>query len=227
MGLASLEIRRAQLVEWVVQRSAEQPDGVYVPLDSFYRALPDQSMNTYEIALDDVNELERRSLIDLANSFGGVESLAASSTPEGRAFADDLQAARSDTQRRRSACRDAMVDWLYSRDAVNPPGVARDKMLQDRRGYFFAEPFTADDLDAAAAWLYRQSLAGGTMIAEAQGPVRFYLTDTGVKCAEDFRSDTVAYLERQQYRTSGPTVNIGTNSARSRSRATTPVRFRT
>ena len=120
--------------------------------------------------------LERRSLIDLANSFGGVESLAAQSTPEGRAFADDLQATRSNTQRRRSACRDAMVDWLYSCDAVNPPGVVRDRMLQDRRGYFFAKPFTADDLDSAAAWLYRQSLVGGTMIAEAQGPVRLYLT---------------------------------------------------
>ncbi len=207
------EIRRAQLVEWVVQRSAEQPDGVYVPLDSFYRALPDQSMNTYEIALDDVNELERRSLIDLANSFGGVESLAAQSTPDGRAFADDLQAARSDTRRRRSACRDAMVDWLYSREAVNAPGVVRDRMLQDRRGYFFAEPFTADDLDAAAAWLYRQGLVGGTMTGQTLGPVRLYLTDTGVKCVEDFSSDTGGYLERQQYRTSGPTVTIGTNSA--------------
>ena len=53
-----------------------------------------------------------------------------------------------------------MMDWLYSRDAVNPPGVARDTMLQDPRGYFFAEPFTANDLDSAAAWLHRQSLVG-------------------------------------------------------------------
>lgn len=207
------EIRRAQLVKWVVQRSTEEPDGVYVPLDSFYRALPDQCMNTYVIALDDVNELERRSLIDLANSLGSVESLAAQSIPEGRALADDLRAAHSDTQRRRSACRDAMVDWLYSCDAVNPPGVVRDRMLQDRRGYFFAEPFTANDLDTAAAWLYRQGLVGGTATGQTQGPVRLYLTDTGVKCVEDFSSDTGAYLERQQYRTSGPTVTIGTNSA--------------
>ena len=35
----------------------------------------------------------------------------------------------------------------------------RDRMLQDpQRGYFFAEPFTEDDLDAAAAWLQRQGL---------------------------------------------------------------------
>ena len=202
-----------QLVEWVAQRSAEVPDSVYVPLASFYRALPDQSMNTYEIALDDVNDLDRRSLMDLANGVGSVYDLAAQSTPEGRAFTDDLRAARSNTQRRRTACRDAMVDWLYSRDVVSPPGVVRDTMLQDRRGYFFAEPFTANDLDSAAAWLHRQNLVGGTMIGQALGPVRLYLTDRGVKCVEDFGSDTGAYLGRQQYGTSGPTVYIGTNSA--------------
>jgi hypothetical protein len=170
-------------------------------------------MNTYEIALDDVNSLEGRSLLDLANSFGSVESLGAQSTPAGRAFVGELQAARSNKQRRRSACRDAMVDWLYSCDAVSPPGVDRAGMLQDQRGYFFAEPFTEDDLDSAAAWLQRQGLVRGTMINEAQGPIILYLTDTGVKVAEDFHSDTSAYLERQHYRASGPTVNIGTNSA--------------
>lgn len=105
-----------------------------------------------------------------------------------------------------------MVDWLYSRDAVSPPGVARDEILQDQRGYFFAEPFADDDLDAATAWLHRQGLVGGTMSAEAQGPVVLYLTDTGVKCAEDFNSDTGAYLERQHYRAPGPTVSIGAHS---------------
>lgn len=199
-GWTASETRRAQLIEWIVQRSAEQPDGVYVPVDSFYRALPDQSMNTYVTALDDVSSLKQRSLLELANSFGGVESLQALATPEGRAFAEELQAARSNKQRRRSACRDAMVDWLYSHDAVNPPGVVRDLMLDDhQRGYFFAEPFTADDLDAAAAWLHRQGLVGGAMVEEFEGPVRLYLTDTGVKCAEDFDSDTGGYLERQQY----------------------------
>ena len=173
------EIRRAQLVEWVVQRSAEEPDGVYVPLDSFYGAFPDQSMNTYVIALDDVDSLNSRSLLYLANSFGGVESLGAQSTPQGR-LRGRLASHACRHAAPRSACRDAMVDWLYSRDAVNPPGVVRDRILQDQRGYFFAEPFTANDLDAAAAWLYRQGLVGGTMIAQAQGPVRLYLTDTGL-----------------------------------------------
>lgn len=76
-GWTASEIRQAQLIEWIVQRSEEEPDGVYVPVDSFYGALPDQSMNTYVIAHDDVNFLERRSLLQLANSFGGIESLQA------------------------------------------------------------------------------------------------------------------------------------------------------
>ena len=92
-------------------------------------------------------------------------SLARNSGGEGlqRAFAEEPRAARGSKQRRRPACRDAMVDWLYSRDAVSSPGVIRETMLQDlQRGYWFAEPFSDDDLDSAAAWLSRQGLAGGT-----------------------------------------------------------------
>lgn len=213
-GWPTSKTRRAQLIEWVVHRSAEEPDGVYVQVDPFYRALPDQSMNAYVTALDDLNDLERRSLLELANSFGGVESLAVRAvTPEGRAFAEDLQTARGSKQRRRSACRNAMVDWLYAGDAVSPPGIVRDTMMQDlQRAYFFAGPFSADDLDAAAAWLQRQGLVRGTMVDQAHGPVILYLTDTGVKCAEEFGSDADRYLQRQQHRASGPTVNIGTNS---------------
>jgi hypothetical protein len=170
-------------------------------------------MNTYAIALDDVNDLQLRSLIELANSYGGVESLQVLATPDGRAFVEDMKASRGSKQRRRLACRDAMVDWLYSVDSVSPPGTVRDKMLQDPvRGYFFAESFSDDDLDYAAAWLQRQSLVRGTMVDQAQGPVILYLTDSGVTCAEEFGSDTDGYLRRQQ-QASGPTVNIGTNSA--------------
>jgi hypothetical protein len=46
----------------------------------------------------------------------------------------------------------------------------------------------------------------------ADVPSPLYLTDTGVKCAEDFGSDTGSYLERQQYRPSGTTVSIGSHS---------------
>lgn len=146
------ETRRAQLVEWIV---GMRPFGVYFLAGNFYGALPVQSID----ALGDLFSLRNRSLI---NVLGGndIESIIVSVTAEGRAFAEHLQAARASNRRRRAACCDAMVDWLYSRDALSPPGVVRGEMLQDQRGYFFASPFTADDLDAAAAWLHRQGLVG-------------------------------------------------------------------
>lgn len=211
-GWPASETRRAQLVEWIVSRSAGQPDNSYLYISEFYDALPDQDMNTYVIALSDANDLEDRSLLELGNSYGSVTSLMVLVTPAARTFAENLQTARRSKQRRRSACRDAMVNWLYSCDVMSPPGLVRDKMLQDpEHSYFFAESFSADDLDAAAAWLYRHNLVRGAMMAQAEGPVRLYLTDSGVTCAEDFGSDSDAYLRRLPAN-SGPTVIIGTNA---------------
>jgi pyrimidine deaminase RibD-like protein len=207
------EIRRAQLIEWIVQQSAERPVAGYVPVAPFYSAQPDQSTNTLLIALADLNSLQDRSLIDLAAGLGGIESQDALVTSAGRAFVEHLQAARASKQHRRAACRDAMVDWLYSHDALSPPGLAWEKMRDDpARDHWFAQPFSDSDLDAAAAWLHRQRLVDGPTIDQAEGPVILYLTDAGAKCAEDFNSDTAAFLERQYARTSGPTVSIGTHS---------------
>ena len=93
-----------------------------------------------------------------------------------------------------------MVDWLYSVDAVNPPGALRDQMLDDpQRGAWFAEPFSQDDLGSAAGWLERNGLAKGTMkMDQREGPVRLHLTDAGVTCAEEFGSDTGRYFDKQR-----------------------------
>ena len=92
-----------------------------------------------------------------------------------------------------------MVDWLYARDATSPlVQPARDRMLADPRwGTWLAEPFSADDLDAAAARLHRQHLVEGITVAQCEGPVRLYLTDAGVTCAEEFGSDTARYIAAQ------------------------------
>jgi len=116
---------------------------------------------------------------------------------------------------RKTACRDAMVDWLYSRDALSPLAQpARDEMLNDPHwSVWFAQPFSIADLDAAAAWLHRHGLVKGIMVDECEGPVRLYLTDSGVACVEGFGSDTGRYVETQQRGPgSRPAVQIGTNS---------------
>ena len=106
-----------------------------------------------------------------------------------------------------------MIDWLYAQDAISPlKQPARDQMLDDpRQGIWLAEPFSAEDLDAAAAWLHRQHLVEGITVAQCEGPVRLYLTDAGVTCAEEFGSDTARYVaaQRQAAPAAGPnTVTI-------------------
>ena len=105
---------------------------------------------------------------------------------------------------------DAMVDWLYSRDATSELAMpVKDAMLDDpRHGLWYAEPFTEGDLDAAAAWLQRQGLVKGITVDQCVGPIRLYLTDSGVRCTEEHESDRDRYLAAQRNAPgSGPVLN--------------------
>jgi hypothetical protein len=210
-GWTISEIRQIQLVEWIVPQSAS----TYVPVKPFYDELADQDVLTLAVVDGDLRSLQQRSLLDLAAGLGGIESYDALATPEARRLVEDLQARRANKRLRKAACRDAMVDWLYSQDGLSPLAQpARDEMLNDLHwGVWFAQPFSVADLDAAAAWLYRHGLVKGIMVDECEGPIRLYLTDSGVTSVEGFRSDTGRYVETQQRGPgSGPAVQIGTNS---------------
>jgi len=213
-GWTASQLRQTWLVEWMTKAAATAP-AVYVSVEQFYRELHEQPATLNQLAWDDLNVLRERSLVDLALGIGGIEGMAALPTSQARTWMERLQAKRADRKLRKAACRDAMVDWLYSRDATSELEMpARDAMLDDpRHGLWYAEPFTDDDLDAAAAWLHRQSLVKGITVDQCVGPVRLYLTDTGVTCAEDYESDTGRYMAAQrQSPGSGPILNIGNNT---------------
>jgi hypothetical protein len=161
-GWTPSEIRQTQLVEWLVPQWSEQ----YVPVRPFYDALADQSANTFPVAYADLKFLEEQSLIAQAAGMGGIEALDVMPTAQARALVEQLKATRADKRLRKSACRDAMVAWLYSVDAVSPDiHPVREWMLGDsRHGVWFAEAFSPGDLDAAAAWLHRQDLIEGPTI---------------------------------------------------------------
>ncbi|TVZ00027.1 hypothetical protein EAS64_38770 [Trebonia kvetii] len=196
-GWTPSKIRRVRFIEWLVPQSSS---ATYVPIKPFYDAQPDADALTTQVVHDELRELEQQSLIHLAAGLGGIEGFDALATAKGRLLAEDVQAGRADMRQRRAACRDAMVDWLSSQDAstsLRQP--SRDLMLADPRyGTWLAEPFSEADLDAAAAWLRRQGLVDGVTVDECEGPVRLYLTDAGVLCAEEFCSDTVQYVAAQR-----------------------------
>lgn len=161
-----------------------------------YDTQPDKDTLTAAVVHDELQDLDQRSLIDFAPGIGGIEQYDALATAEGRRFVDELQTQRADRRQRNADCRDAMVNWLYAQDATNSLiQPTRDQMFDDPRwGIWLTEPFTANDLDAAAAWLHRQHLVEGMAVDESEGPVRLYLTDAGVACVEEFDSDTTRYV---------------------------------
>ncbi|HEY1624552.1 MAG TPA: hypothetical protein VGG16_12205 [Streptosporangiaceae bacterium] len=212
-GWTASQIRQIRLIEWVAAQSAGRP-AVYIDVKPFYDALPDQSENEFEIAYADLKLLEEQRLITQASGLGGIESLAVMITPQARDLLEQVRAARANKSQRKSACRNAMVAWLYSIDATNDTNMpVRDAMLNDvQHGIWLAEPFVPADLADAAAWLHRQGLIKGILIDQDPGPVRLYLTDAGTACAQGFNSDVGRFLESQTERGSGVTVNIGNNS---------------
>lgn len=195
-GWTRSQIRQVQLLEWLAAESVEQPH-VYVEVADFYHSLADLGGDAFGIALADLKLLEERQLINQASGIGGIESLAAMLAPQGRNFLEQLQTLRADKRRRRLACRDAMVAWLYSVDATNSMKVPpREAMLADLQyGTWLAERFRDADLAEAAGWLHDQGLVEGPTVDEDPGPLRLYLTADGMACAESFDFDTGRYVE--------------------------------
>lgn len=180
----------------------------------FYYGRPDQSENDFGVAYADLRHLEEQDLIAQASGMGGMESLAAMVTARGHDFLEQLAAQRADKVQRRIACRDAMVAWLYSCDALNTSSQpVREWMLRNPKyGTWLAQPFQAADLADATGWLSDQGLARGLTAAQDPGLLRLCLTSEGVSCAERFDANTIKYLERNMERSSGPSVNISHNS---------------
>jgi hypothetical protein len=215
-GWTASQVRQVQLVESLVS-DVDDKDSVAgwdIPVEPFYRArFPDRSDNAvFEIAIGDLEALKGAGLVEFQQSLGGLRAVHVQVTGRARDQVEEWREIRASTRLRRTACREALVDWLYGRDAVTdmPPFPAVDDMLADpRHGLWFAEPFARADVDAASAWLERQALIKGPKADQRSGPIRAYLTDAGVSCAADFDCRTDAYIEAlRRVPSSGPTVNI-------------------
>jgi hypothetical protein len=218
-GWTPTEIRQAQLVEWIAQQPPDQVASVV----EFYDALPDQGMNAWDVAHADLKRLEARGQIKLSTAMGGIAGLHVYQFQGARAAAEELQVKRADKRRRRRECRDAILSWLASVDAVSSSNVqVLSNMLSNTRfGMWFAQPFAVQDVSEAASWLNQRSLIECATIAGNTAPMFAFLSDDGIKCVDDLdsRTDLFAAWQDEEQRASlkdtpayGPTFNFGPNA---------------
>ncbi len=202
--MAEDQTRQLRLLVWL----ADQGDGIY-PLDEVYAGDEEAAL-----ARRDVNALGAPGLV--RPSLGGGPSLGAvqaSITPAGRARAGEVKARQQDRSGRQWACRSALVSWLFDVDAVESMTSSKiwEEFFLNDRSTYYGDKFTDEEVDRAAAWLYRNGLIDGVTVAEFDGPVRSYLTNKGVRCAERFDSDVRRYLdamEQPRQPQGGPTFNV-------------------
>ncbi|MGH3292689.1 MAG: hypothetical protein ACRDP7_12855 [Trebonia sp.] len=216
-GWSNRDIRLCLLIEWIADSPAV--DGVVISPEEFYNSLADQGMNTWDVAHADVKHLQSRAMIKLSVAMGGIPGLHIYQVQGARDFAEEIRAHRADKRRRRQACRDAIVDWLASVDAVDGKvQVLSNMMTAPRWGTWFAEPFSAAEIADAADWLHTNGLTECAAVAGNPAPMFAFLTEAGAMCVDEFGAHAdqyVAWRRQAQAETqgqvpgSGPTISIG------------------
>jgi hypothetical protein len=213
-GWTNRDVRLAQLIEWIAESGAGFDQSVSPVV--FYSGLPDQSMNTWDVAHADLKQLESLGLIGLTVALGGMQGMHIYQVHGAREFAEELRLKRTDRRRRRQGCRDAIVDWLSSVDAVSGQSVQvlSNMTASPCWGMWFGEPFTVADIADAAEWLRQNGLTDCAAVVGNVAPMFAFLTDAGIMCADEFASHTdqyVAWRRQAQAETQGQVPSFGPN----------------
>lgn len=171
MHLTEDQRRRLKLLEWLFDLGS----GKHLAAE-FYG----DSETAFRVSFDDLTRLNEADLVNNEFQGGGVRF--AEITAKGREEVEQVRRQRDDQGYRRMACRQALLQWLDSQGAHPDGSLAPtwDGFFIDFRSDFFGEPFTPEEVHRAADWLYQQGLINGTTAEEEVGPVRSYLTATGL-----------------------------------------------
>ncbi len=199
MRLNTEERRRLRLMEWLI----EQDPGLQ-SVGPLYEGQP----RSFDLSRGDVKHLEADGFV--TSYFAGGMLARAEATSDGRAWFDDIRVHRDNKIERRWACRMGLVEWLDHVGAASVRTLAAlDGFGGDVRADFYGQPFTADEMDAAAAWLRDRGLIDGISVEELLGPVRAHLTNAGLDCVENCGGDVRRYVsESERARLEGPNIRI-------------------
>jgi hypothetical protein len=181
-----------QLLDLVYLKSK---NGEIPPLHPSYA----QDLDKFEDVLAAAYRLIGEGLIKGNESADG--SLSPYLTPEGKTLVLERKERRSDQRKRAVACRDALLDWSYGRDARNV-----DEFAGDVRAYFEGDPFSHEEIIAAAKDLMQKELLTGHVSLVPHGVIGPQITAAGKTVVERYGSSIGSYENRYQPAPSGGTV---------------------
>lgn len=159
---------------------------------------------------DIITHYQDNGWLDSQGSLGGLKHLSVRLNQSGLAEIRRRQKRRGDKRARSTAARDAVLDWLYSREGGSDPSSV-DDMEGDPRASFEGDAFSTSELEAAAAYLKDRGLVEGSSAQQRADPLRPKLTPDGVDCVEQYDGSTVEWLRRGQSQTSGIAQQFNTH----------------
>jgi hypothetical protein len=166
--------------------------------------------------LEDLAEsLEEDGRGDLVKAYGGVRRWGMRLTASGSSHVRGIRARRLDGARRRGACRDALLSWLYNRqqDLGDAQSNLKD-FITDIRSFYEGELFTLEDYDAALNYLEECKLVSIPERSLAGRSFGIRLLAAGIDCIEHFGGSVSAYINRSNRPEAIPSITVtGNNNA--------------
>lgn len=175
--------RRVAVLDWIAANGGSV--GSITDLGSLFDDAADHEAKMTLAA--DLRDFERRGWLQLqeALAFGGWSCAL---TTRGAELIDDLRRRRGDPVARRKAARDALLRWLYEQKVSGTEWPSLPNMRNSLLAYYYGEPFSAEEIDQAGAWLKTRGYIKGDGSAQTDGPVRPAVTAKGEDLVEAGRS---------------------------------------
>lgn len=162
-----------------------------------------------EVVLQASYRLEAQGLVEVVRTMGDPGIMIKDS---GVAEVGVLQAHTADVRRRRHAARRALLDWAYASEGTSPPPYLR-AFHEDPRAFFFGDPFTDNEVQSAAQYLWESNLLDSKDGLNDRIE-RIEIGPRGRECVENFDGNLSAYFRstaKQPASTPGGINVSGTN----------------
>ncbi len=183
-------VLRHRLVAWLEQYHRENPG--LIPTNSM---VAEALAAPIEEVIEITNSLHAQGLANAPDRLVPSEGNAWLNS-QGKAVAAEWQTRRNSRAQRRTACRDAALDWLYAQPKDIPDATG---FLADVRSHYFGEQFTEDELVDAVEYLRNVGLVTG-FDSSAPMLLRPRVTEDGMSCVERFDSSVAAWQDRDRGR---------------------------